>query len=148
MTMKLLLQGVVVVLILCGGCLPNRQGGYDTVFNLFVEHYPPAIQGEDGTSYETALRVISRGSYDPITPHEEKWLRQEEESWVYERHCRDLDLPRSREDYQRLMQHRTERRGTRLKRDYDIVTLTVPGVVTNATYFDVTRYRYVAPHSY
>jgi hypothetical protein len=36
----------------------------------------------------------------------------------------------------------------RIKRDYDIVTLTVPGVLTNVTYFDVTRYRYVAPHSY
>ena len=138
----------MLVLICCAGCLPSPEGGFVPVWYAmgYTPHYPPAIQGTDGSSYETALAVVSRPYHPdyPVTQDEEAWLRRQEAEWIHGKYCKGFGFLPSRLDFQEngMLQHKTERRGPAWnKHAYDVVTLTVPGALTNVTYFDVTRYR-------
>ena len=106
------------------------------------------IQGNDGTTYETALHVAHRQyPYEKWTKEDEDWLRQVEDGWVYARYGRPLGVSPVPAEFRRLMNHTTEKGRGRLPRVYDIVTLTVAGTLTNSTYFDVTSARHVRPRS-
>jgi hypothetical protein len=124
------------------GCLLSPDGPVIPI----RRRYPEPIQGTDGSSYDAPLRVGNLRAYPdrPVSQEDEAWLRREEDEWIYAKYCNGLGLVPSREMFQRIMHHNRERHG-RTKRVYDVVTLTVPGTLTNVTYFDVTRFTHVWP---
>ncbi|MDB6123190.1 MAG: hypothetical protein JWQ71_2183 [Pedosphaera sp.] len=107
-----------------------------------------AIQGNNGASYQTALRVAGRQyTQEAWTKADEEWLRREEDGWMYLKYGKGLSISLVPEEFNRLLHHTTETQHGRVARVYDIVTLTVPGKLTNTTYFHVTRARYVRPRN-
>jgi len=145
--MNLLKSSLVMILAASAAGLGCSAGCHDPHWMT-----SSAIQGNDGSSYETALRVGAR-SYPvnpetPVSSNEEQWLTRQEYEWIHGKYCRDLGISSNPEGLERIMHRTTEQRGTPVKRIYDVVTLTVPGALTNVTYFDVARFRYVRPHSY
>jgi hypothetical protein len=120
------------ILIFCGGCLPNVEGGYVTVFDGYAR---PTVYGGDGTSYETAL-YIRNIPKDSLTINESHW--------VYFKYCDNsgMQLPTDDAECSRIMPRVTERHG---KRVYDILTVKTPDGQIHVVYFDVTNYRYFWP---
>lgn len=98
----------------------------------------PIVEGTDGSSRESALRVH-------VVPKEA--LSGAEKGWVYEHFWMPIAPKGSLgkhpfHEFEKAVTCKTERIS---KRVYDIVTLTLPSGETRITYFDVTNYRYFWP---
>ena len=103
------------------------------MYPLYPRGSRPVVEGVDGSSYETALRILR-------VPKSS--LVEAEKGWLYEKYWMRLKPAHSIEDFERSTQHCTERRG---KSVYDIVTLTLPNGEKHIAYFEVTNYRYWWP---
>jgi len=110
----------------------------------------PPIRGTNGTSIETALKVIRYPSGDPESKkYEEEWLRGAEENWIYTRYAQGSGLQRGSDAFKSHLDRRVEERYIRPYRHYyDVITFTLSGVATNEIYFDATNFRRAQMHVY
>jgi hypothetical protein len=138
MRSKIFVFGQLVgIAIICAGCVSPHGGpvAFEWVDSAWHKCFPRRrlVEGTDGSSYETALRVhrVDKSS-----------LPETERGWVYQKHWMSLTPQPSLQQFKSSTQHSTERRGEKV---YDVVILTLPSGESRTTYFDVTGYRYFWP---
>src|SRR5262245_16668431 len=120
--------------LMTGGCVSPHGGPVVPGWmDRAMATKPARIEGVDGTSPETALR---------ISTVDKRFLASDEDSWVHERYWSSLTPPRTWEEFGKSVKRETKRNGTSV---YDIVTLTLPNGETRTTYFDVTKQRFYWP---